>query len=69
MAAEMKEKRIKHLVTIHIIYYLCRRYENETLLQYYPDAGGFFKESILARAQKKGLAEIDLHNLARLYIR
>ena len=24
---------------------------------------GFFNESILARAQKKGLAEIHLHNL------
>lgn len=59
---KMKEKA-KIFGTLRIIYYFCRCYENRHYYSITRDAGGFFNESILARAQKKGLAEIHLHNL------
>ena len=58
-----KRKTIKHLAlyTLFIIFADVMRIDIITVLPEMLE--GFFNESILARAQKKGLAEIHLHNL------
>ena len=58
-----KRKTRKHLAlyTLFIIFADVMRIDIITVLPEMLE--GFFNESILARAQKKGLAEIHLHNL------
>ena len=61
--SKRKRKTIKHLAlyTLFIIFADVMRIDIITVLPEMLE--GFFNESILARAQKKGLAEIHLHNL------
>lgn len=59
---KMKEKA-KIFGTLRIIYYFADVMRIDIITVLPEMLEGFFNESILARAQKKGLAEIHLHNL------
>lgn len=59
---KMKEKA-KFFGTLRIIYYFADVMRIDIITVLPEMLEGFFNESILARAQKKGLAEIHLHNL------